>query len=221
MKSQTVSFRADDALMAALSSEAQRAGVSVSEIIRQSVQKECVPMPDAPSAIAAAVATWAFFTRDGDKPSLHDQVQAGVAYSPGGIDPMGLIGQAARGDIAAQRQLADMAIYLALKGDGCDPIVTLSEGLMMQRLAAAQGNDDDQMATIVMLSLASVLAQGEMARDFASEALARLEMLANGAGEMAEQAAQLLTAVAPHETAETMEIAKDYRDRLLAKGVEA
>lgn len=154
----------------------------------------------------------------GQTMTLWDAAKAGVPYFAEGdeADPVVLLGRAAHGDVDAMRDMAGSALHLAMTGRyDVDPIVVLSEGLMFARMAAVRGNEDDAMRVVVMLSLASLFSSEEAATDFAGEALARLELLADGTSKMAEASAQLLAAHTQHETPDTLECAKAYRTRLL------
>lgn len=150
-------------------------------------------------------------------PCFYEVATRGSFYSEGEeVDPVVLIARAAKGDIAAQREISDMALHLALSGaENVDPFVTLSEGLMTARMAASQGQAPDEMRVVVMLSLASFWTTGESAADLTGEALARLELLADGDNAYSEPAAQLLAAYADREPAEHLERAKLYRARLV------
>ncbi|MCK9543207.1 MAG: hypothetical protein M0R03_14395 [Novosphingobium sp.] len=148
--------------------------------------------------------------------SLHDMSMAGVPYCENPADPLALIPRAARGDLAAQREIAEQALYYVLsEGDRIDRPVTLAEGLMFARMAASQTDDErDAMRVVMMLSLASLITVGEASTDYAAECIARLEMVADGATTMAEAAASLLARCAEQEKPETLMIARQYRDRL-------
>jgi hypothetical protein len=94
------------------------------------------------------------------------------------------------------------------------------EGLMVARMAAAQGDVDDQFLCAAMLSFAAVMSEGDSAVMFAGEAVARMELLADEPGDVGEQAAQIVTMCAEAEAPEVMHFAKVFRDDLVAaKGV--
>lgn len=153
----------------------------------------------------------------GQSCTFWEAASTGVPFYPAGeeVDPLALIGRAARGDIAAQREIAEQSLHLALTGRAdVEPVLVLSEGLMLARMAAAQGDGRDAMRVVIMLSLASLLSSGECAADLAGEALARLELLADGENEFRETAAQLVASCAELETPETLEWAQVYRARL-------
>ena len=134
-------------------------------------------------------------------------------------DPFVLLAAAARGDSAAQRMLALFATasVLNLEEGDADPLTTISEGLMFARMAAIHGERIDATRLIGMLSLASALAEqrGDIAATdtFAGEAIARVELLAEGGD---EDCSSFLAVGVESETAETMAIAQDYRARILA-----
>lgn len=141
----------------------------------------------------------------------------GVPFSDNHGDPMALLPLAARGDADAQREIALQALYGALGALDGDPLILLSEGLMFARMAACQSGDgEDIMTVIAMLSLASTLTPGPAGCDFAAEAIARLESLADHDGEVGEQASRLLVLCAEREPAQTLELAKSYRARMVA-----
>jgi len=98
-------------------------------------------------------------------------------------NPYAYLKAAARGDLTAQRALADMAIQL-LADPEADPASTLLEGLVFARMAAAQSNDaGDAGRVISMLAVGAELAAGQgdmVAHDtFLAEGLARISRIGN------------------------------------------
>jgi len=172
------------------------------------------------SPMCARLAASTFFEKLPERPdSIHAMASAGVPFNAAGDarDAFALLADIAHGDLGAMRELASASAYLVLsESDCCDPIVTLSEGLMIARLAACLGDDGDAMQLVAMLSLAAVMARDDAALDLAGEAVARLELLADGDGEVSEAAAQLLATGADHEAPEVLERAKFYRTRIIA-----
>lgn len=131
------------------------------------------------------------------------------------FDPFGKLAAAARGDIEAQRALANMAVEKAmLGGEDFDPLTTLTEGLVFARLAAAQGDTGDQGLCISMLALMVQIGGEEACRDQAAEATARIALVADGEGEQAEFAARELPGVMSIMSADTVRAAKYYEQRL-------
>lgn len=212
MLNDTVIFRATDELAEAIRHRASEAQMTVSEYLR-SIITELVGGRDVVSPTCANIARSAF--ANGDQwPYQTTPLGEGFA-SP---DPFALLACAGEGDIGVQRELADMAINVTIAGGPeCDPFVVLSEGLIFARMADRVGEADDAMRVVTMLALLSTLACGQAARDIAAEAIARLEMIANGASDHAEHAATLLASHAQGEQPETMRLAQEYRDRLGAQ----
>jgi len=213
MLNETVIFRATDELSEAIQHCASEAQLTVSEYLR-SIISDCVGVREVISPTCADIASAAFFHGE---PSPHQNALARKPLVEGFADPdpFALMAYAAEGDVRAQRELADMAILLALSGVGeVDPSTTLSEGLVLARLAECHGGIEDAMRVVTMLALASTLAADQAARDLAAEAIARLEIIADGASCHAECAAQQLASHAQREQPETMRLAQDYRERL-------
>jgi hypothetical protein len=213
MLNETVIFRATDELAEAIQQRAGEAQMTVSEYLRLIIS-EHLGVPELVSPTCADIARAAFF--DGDQ----SPYRSALARKPlvegfPDPDPFQLMAFAAEGDIRAQRLLADMAILVALAGEPQhDPFMVLSEGLILARMADRVGDVDDAMRVVTMLALASTLATGNAARDMAGEAIARMEIIANGNSHLADDAADLLANCADRERSDTMRIAKEYRDRL-------
>ena len=93
------------------------------------------------------------------------------------------------------------------------PMSEVQEGLIFARLADRHNEIDDAMRVVSMLALASTL-EGPGGREKAAEAIARLELIANGDSRLAEDAAEILANCADDEQAATMQLAQQYRDRL-------
>lgn len=139
---------------------------------------------------------------------------AGSEVSTDGIeDPFALIAKAARGDIDAQRTAADMALHFARCGNDPNPLATLSEGLLLARMAACRGDQADIMRVIYLLSLAGSTCADVQVPEFAGEMLALFEILAERGD---ENAAMILASSAENETAETIEAAKHFKSRITA-----
>lgn len=176
------------------------------------------------SLFAEHVATVACFLPIGGEPSMFEQAQAAVPFYPPDA-PQNLLAttvRAAHGDVSAQRELATFALYAALQGgDDIDRLSFVIEGLMCARMAAAQGDPGDQFLCASMLSLAALLCDGESAQQFAAEALARMELLADAEGDIGEQAARIVAMCGDGEAPETLKLAKQYRAELVAaQGIE-
>lgn len=208
MLNDTVIFRSTDELAEAIRHRASEAQMTVSEYLR-SIITDRVGGRDLVSPTCADIARSALIQCD---------QSAALGEGFASPDPFALLACAGEGDIGAQRELADMAIRVAIAGGPeCDPFVVLSEGLIFARMADRVGEADDAMRVVTMLALLSTLASGQAARDIAAEAIARLEMIANGASDHAEHAATLLASHAQGEQPETMRLAQEYRDRLGAQ----
>lgn len=176
------------------------------------------------SVLAEHVSAAACFSPMGESGlSMWEQAQASVPFYPpeDNTNLLALTAKAATGDALAQRELATFSLYTALTGgDETDRLGYIIEGLMVARMAAAQGDIDDQFLCATMLSMAAILSEGETSTMFAAEALARMELLADEPGDVGEQAARIVTLCAESEAAETLEIAKIFRaDLVAAKGV--
>lgn len=179
MQESHISFRASPDLSQALSDEAERSGVSQSEIIRQAVR---------------------------------DRIRRAEPAEPAPFDPFGKIGAAARGDIDAQRALANQSVQLVmLGGDVVDPMIALSEGLVFARMAAAQGGIADQGLCISMLALMAEIGGDDACQDQLAEATARVALVADQGVEEAAAALPGLIDVMPAHTAS---LAKGYQGRL-------
>ena len=128
----------------------------------------------------------------------------------------GLLKGAARGDIAAQRALADQAVSLVRNRPDLDPVWLLNDGLIFARMAATQGNVSDEGRVIAMLALVGDLCdeQGEpeTGAPFAAEAIARVSLLADLGVDLADVT---LGKAADNATPAIMAMAKQYERALL------
>lgn len=215
-----IAFRADDELASALDRMARESGQSLSAVIRSVVREQMRMEADSfVSPVCEKLAHAAFFTGDN---SAFRAARLGIPLRIGEADPdpLDLLKRAADGDTEAQRDFADLATLWALSGEPTlDPFMALSEGLILARMADRHNDISDAMRVVVMLAMASTLGVGTAARDMAAEAIARLELIADGDSVLAEESADLLASCAEHESSETMEIAQNYRDRLSAKEI--
>ncbi|HKX77156.1 MAG TPA: hypothetical protein VJM34_01410 [Novosphingobium sp.] len=148
---------------------------------------------------------------------LYDAARAGLHFMDADCtDPMLLLARAAGGDLVAQRNIAAASLQLVLsERPDVDAHVCLSEGLMLARMAATHGDPLDELLAIAMLSWGAMIFTGDAATDLAGEALARMEVLADGTHRYAEAGAHLLASYAAQESPETLELAKEYRARLV------
>lgn len=129
-------------------------------------------------------------------------------------DPFVLLAKSARGEIAAQRTLADIAIMAVMEGRAPDPLSMLLEGLVFARMAASRGEDVDLIRLAHMLGLAGYIAPDpDTTSDLAGEMLALVEILADRGH---DNAATLLASMAAGETAVTMETAVELKARISA-----
>ena len=218
MLTETVIFRATDELAVAIQQRAAEAGLNVSEYLRQIISERVVPR-ECVSPVCAKIAYAAFFD---DQPNAYFAERAGLLLRKdlASADPIALLPRAGAGDTQAQRDIADMAILLALSGnENADTLTVLSEGLMFARLADRHGDVDDALRIVTMLALASTLNTGAGAMTMAGEAIARLELIADGDSMHADDAARMLANCADDEQPETLQTAQEYRARLTAKEI--
>lgn len=181
-----VSVRVSEAVAAALAKRAERAGCSVSEIVRQAVDQQMA---------SELVAT---------KPKPNE-----------GFDPFSKLALAARGSLQAQRDLANEAVRLAVdEPDDFDPSRTLREGLVFARLAAAHGRLEDQGLVIAMLANLAAHEGEHNAPDELAEGMARLGIVADCGGPEGEDAAAMLNRLAGEAHPIILEAAKEYTKRL-------
>ena len=131
----------------------------------------------------------------------------------------GLLKGAARGDIAAQRDLADRSVLLAQSRSDLNPLSVLSDGLIFARLAASQGDARDDRRVISMLALmgdlCDQLGDADNGEVFAAEYIARISLLADQGGELADMA---LGKAANNATPAIMTLALDYERAIRAGG---
>ena len=128
----------------------------------------------------------------------------------------GLLRGAARGDLAAQRALADQSVSLVRNRPDLDPVWLLNDGLIFARMAAMQGDVRDEGRVIAMLALVGDLCdeQGEheTGAPFAAEAIARVSRLADQGVDLADVT---LGRAADNATPAIMAMAKQYERALL------
>jgi len=97
------------------------------------------------------------------------------------------------------------------------PLLTLHEGAMYARMVASLTNDaEDHMGVVFFLVACSDLADDQTAQIYAGEMIARLEIAADGTGELAENAATILANMLGNESPETLALAMEYRRRIIA-----
>lgn len=131
------------------------------------------------------------------------------------FDPFGKLAAAARGDIEAQRLLANIAVEKVIEGaDGIDPMIALSEGLVFARMAAAQGDTGDQGLCISMLALMAQIGGEDACRDQIAEAAARVALVADRDAECSEYAAAELSGLMDLISPEVVPVIKYYEKRL-------
>lgn len=128
------------------------------------------------------------------------------------FDPFDHLAAAATGCLEAQRALADSSIRMVLAGCDADPVMTLSEGLIFARLAAAHGDVSDDERLVAMLTITAFLSGEDGAAELRGEAMARVAMLADAGVEAAEFQ---LANDAEQASPEIMALAQAYRGRLL------
>jgi hypothetical protein len=129
-------------------------------------------------------------------------------------DPLEFIGPASRGDIEAQRNLAMWGVVVFYRAPEVDQTATFAEAIMMARLAAAQGDRDDEYRLATLLALGSAMTwNNELQDEWGAECVARLELLAD-AGD--DRSADLLAAFAGRENCQVLEGAREFRARLIA-----
>lgn len=136
------------------------------------------------------------------------------------LNPYSKLSAAARGDIEAQRAIAESAASIAFETNAGgellhDPFTVLTEGLVFARLAASQGGIAEQGLVIAMLSALAELCAGEASDDAMAEAIARVEHVANLEGTGSEDAAQwlpaLIDACAPEIAARASALSKHMK----------
>ena len=102
-----------------------------------------------------------------------------------------LLKVAARGDVAAQRALADQSVKLIGNRSDLNPISLLNDGLIFARMAATQGDAHDEGRVMSMLALlgdiCGELGDHDMGAVCAAEAIARLSLLADQGVDLADQ----------------------------------
>jgi hypothetical protein len=196
MLGRLVAFRADDGVMAALAERAQREGVSVSEVIRDTLCERV-----APGAEDAAAS-------DGGRTMI-----------PTLDNPFVQLKAAAAGDLEAQRLLAMEAVRLVGERNDLDPVSVLLEGLPFARLASCHGDDGDKGLVLSMLSLAREFSieagDSGTADEFTAEAIARVSLLAEAGVQIADANLDLLI---ENASPDVLVMAKDYERRMRAAG---
>lgn len=131
----------------------------------------------------------------------------------------GLLKGAARGDIAAQRALADQSVTLINNRPDLDPVCLLTDGLIFARMAASQGGVHDEGRVISMLALVGDLCDEsgdhETGAVFAAECIARISLLADQGVELADQT---LGKAADNASPAIMTMAKQFERAMRAVG---
>ena len=131
----------------------------------------------------------------------------------------GLLKGAARGDIAAQRALADQSVLLINRRPDLDPVCLLNDGLIFARMAASQGDACDEGRVISMLALVGDLCNelGDCATGavFAAEYIARIALLADQGVDLADET---LGKAADNASPAIMKMAKQFERAMRADG---
>lgn len=130
---------------------------------------------------------------------------------------MHYIGAAAAGSLEAQRALASEACRLTVSGE-TDPYITMVEGLVFARMAAAHGDSGDVGRVLAMLAICSDLCaqagQSERAMAHDAEALATAAAAADLGLPIEEE---LLDLAVAGSAPETVQAAQELR-RVIAGG---
>jgi hypothetical protein len=140
-----------------------------------------------------------------------------ASLGQGDYDQCALLPLAARGDLEAQRHAAVMAAAKLHMPEaflpGFDPVPTVLEAVSFARLAAAQGDGDDRARVATLLSLAATFTRDG---DYAAEALAWLELLADEGHEFADV---MIADEAGNEPREVLAAAKEIHAAFVRFGV--
>ena len=128
-----------------------------------------------------------------------------------------LLKVAARGDIAAQRALADQSVKLISNRSDLNPIGLLNDGLIFARMAATQGDAHDESRVLSMLALLGEIC-GELGDHntgavCVAEGIARLSLMADQGAELADET---LSKAADNATPAIMIMAKQFERALRA-----
>ena len=128
-----------------------------------------------------------------------------------------LLKVAARGDIAAQRALADQSVKLIGNRSDLNPIDLLNDGLIFARMAAMQGDAHDESRVLSMLALLGEIC-GELGDHntgavCVAEGIARLSLMADQGAELADET---LSKAADNATPAIMIMAKQFERALRA-----
>lgn len=131
-------------------------------------------------------------------------------------DPYERIVAAARGDLQAMRDLANLAMRNALDPtSGADACKQLIEGLVFARMAATHGHIADQGLVISMLALLSKTGADDDCAGEHAEAIARLALVGDFGDDFeADLVSQHLPFLADDADPEIMALAKEIRSRL-------
>lgn len=122
---------------------------------------------------------------------------------------------AATGDITAQRLLAEAAVQMAVDcGPDLDPMPFVQDGLVFARLAAAHGEAADKGRLLSMLAVAAEICSPDCREEYAGEALALAETLADEGNELI---GDLLPMIAEQTTAGEMQAAMMFKERMAAQ----
>lgn len=128
------------------------------------------------------------------------------------VEPYERIYAAARGDLQAMRDLANLSVRWAFDpAQGCDPSLCLRDGLVFARMAATFGHAADQGLFVSMVGLLAKVEGDEGVFHEFAEAIARLSLVADGGN---EDATNGLLALVEDATPEIMEAAKEIRAAL-------
>lgn len=168
--------------------------------------------PELVSALSAAAKRSGVSQSELIREALEMRFQRDEPSEQTAFDPFGKLGAAARGDIEAQRSLANLALRAVIANNqAIDPLTVLTEGLVFARLAAAQGTIADEGLCISMLALMVQIGGEDVCADQLAEAAARVSVVANGGD---ENAASMLPGLIDMIPAAAIPTVKEYEKRL-------
>ena len=127
--------------------------------------------------------------------------------SEGEQNPFVRLAAAARGDLTAQRGIADEVLRRITQDQELDSMLFI-EGLMFARLAAAHGDQHDSNRLIGLMSMARLFVGPADATSILAEALARVSLSADNGCEGADL---YLNASAAEEPPEVVALSHLYR----------